>query len=546
MPSTNGDGPDTVELTSGIATWIAAVVALVALLGVIGPFLAFQASISDYNRAMNAVQDVPQKYISRGLHIRKGLRIMRRIRVPDLSPGYIANQPDIPRLIPPEVTALGHWTLRPREYMLWNTGWAKLAELIDAYEVKDSRSNESLSLGLKASAGTLEVVNSRTALVVNKHWILLLGLLGVYGQETKKGILQTGTRNDFAEEQAPIRNFAIVHAQAAVGMSGHFERRAREQKRRRQNRPVVTELFEPDSTDNNMRTASMSFRRSAYGEWTLESQRMSSIRGMTGTMRTLGRHRGSWSFLSAVSFVPHSARQMFKAQTQEKKFLVPISTSFWLAYGFIPCGRAPKDRETVISLESPARRIMDSYPSNKHLLGWTVFSLTESDDLPVSIGHAMMHLGIAEPRILQFLPATPSMDLVSEDHQVKIVDHIKNMDPSDDVLEDGSPITADDTFVYRYENEWSGYLVFPLRQFERVLSALISLEWDDWGLLTWREDFWISVLNPIVRLQSFSAKEEKAFGAALGHTTPVPGFRVPPTPASLPHFIHLDKLIQSL
>lgn len=425
--------------------------------------------------------------------------------------------------------------------MLWNTGWAKLAELIDAYEVKDSRSNESLSLGLKTSDGALEVVNSRTALVVNKHWILLLGLLGVYGGETKKGILQTGIRNDFADEQAPIRNFGI----AAAGAVGLRALRARmDYRRTSHDRPVVRELFESDPTDNDMWTGPMSLRRSAYGEWTLESQGISSMRGMTGTIRALGRHKGSWSLLSAVSFVPHSARQMFKAKTQEKSFRVPISTSFWLAYGFISCGRASEDRETVISLESPARRIMDSYPGNKHTLGWTVFSLTESDDLPVSIGHAMMHLGITEPRILQFLPLTPFADLVSEDHQAKIVDHIKYRDFSD-ILHD-SPITADGTFVYGYENELSGYLVFPLRQFERVLSALISLEWDDWGLLTWKDKFWISVLSPIlVGLQCFSAKEEKAFGAALGHTPPVPGLRVPSAPASLPHFLHLDKLIST-
>jgi hypothetical protein len=59
--------------------WVAAFIAIVALVGIIGPYLALQASLSDSNRAMNAVQDTPEKYISCGFRVSKRLRIFRRI-----------------------------------------------------------------------------------------------------------------------------------------------------------------------------------------------------------------------------------------------------------------------------------------------------------------------------------------------------------------------------------------------------------------------------------------------------------------------------------
>ncbi|KAK7429326.1 hypothetical protein QQZ08_004138 [Neonectria magnoliae] len=119
---------DALDLASSIETWVAAAIAIIALVGVVAPFLALQASLSDSNRAVNAVQDLQQKYVTRGYRLTKGLRILRRISVPDLSPGYIANEPDTTRLVPLRA-AQG---LRPRNYLPWNTGWAKLAELIEA------------------------------------------------------------------------------------------------------------------------------------------------------------------------------------------------------------------------------------------------------------------------------------------------------------------------------------------------------------------------------------------------------------------------------
>ncbi|CAG9977671.1 unnamed protein product [Clonostachys byssicola] len=137
MSVSKDDGtPSPVDVASSIGTWLAAGVAIVALLGVIAPFLAIQSSMSDRNRALNAVQDLPQKYISQGYHLWTGYRAFR---------------------------------------------WAKLSELLQAYTISVETSRDPIELGI-TQGGTLEVVNSRTALVVNKYWILQLGILGRYGR----------------------------------------------------------------------------------------------------------------------------------------------------------------------------------------------------------------------------------------------------------------------------------------------------------------------------------------------------------------------------
>jgi len=64
---------------------------------------------------------------------------------------------------------------------LWNSGLAKLAEIIESYQVLDPATNLDVNVEIPRN-GTLGIVNSRTAMVVHKHWVLLLGLLGRYGK----------------------------------------------------------------------------------------------------------------------------------------------------------------------------------------------------------------------------------------------------------------------------------------------------------------------------------------------------------------------------
>ncbi|KAF9772377.1 hypothetical protein IL306_009925 [Fusarium sp. DS 682] len=538
MSSSGSNGPDPVELTSNIGTWIAAGVAIIALVGVVGPLLALQASMSDKNRAMNAVQDQQQKYVSRGFRLTKGLRVFRRIRVPNLAPGYITNEPDTAPLIPPLSAALGRWGFEARDYLPWNTGWAKLSELIESYEVRDGISNGPVDLGIPKAGGTLEVVNSRTALVVNKHWILILGLLGRYGERVDKGILQRkGIRRNFDGERASIRHFALPRKAKRKDFEPPFEWVRKEQRRSSamlRERGSSSRNSESSRSWSDSETDSdgtvMAVRRSAYGTITLETTPQPTLYGITGKMQQLGRHKGSWSYLTAISFVPHIAKEIFEAGIDERREDSSLQTLFWLSHGFIPCGRTADGRQSVISLEAPEPHLEMMGRKVDHVLAWPAYSLQESDDIPVSIGIAMQCLGIPEPQILQFLPidtATQAKRVLDSNNmgEKDAIHHFNSGDQTsfhglDDrsierELEPPSEIpglSLDGAWV-RYSDPLRDYCcLFRRQDFEKTLRLILTIDWDNWGFLMWKDKLWMSILKDTIGILRMKEICDSGFG----------------------------------
>ncbi|KAF4960855.1 hypothetical protein FGADI_688 [Fusarium gaditjirri] len=536
MSSSSNDGVDPVGLASNIGTWVAAGVAIVALVGVVGPYLALQASMSDKNRAMNAVQDQQQKYVSRGFRLTRGLRIFRGIRVPNLAPGYITNEPDTAPLIPPLSAALGRWRFKTRDYLPWNTGWAKLSELIESYEVKDGVSNRPVDLDVPKAGGTLEVVNSRTALVVNKHWILIIGLLGRYGDRVDKGILQRkGIRRNFDGERASIRHFALPRKTKQEELDPRFEwvrkKETRSSIRRRGSSSRDTESSRSWSgSDTDSEGTVMAVRRSAYGTITLETTPQPTIYGITGKLQQLGRHKGSWSYLTSISFVPHIAKEIFEADVNERSEGSSLQTLFWFAHGFLPCGRTVEGRQMVISLEAPDISLESIGRSADDVLSWPAYSLQESDDIPVSIGIAMQCLGIPEPQILQFLP----LDAASQAKRVleKTNYHSSggtqspsygstqsSLEWDRELPAKSAGLSLDGPWV-RYSNpSQDSFCLFQRRDFEKTLRLLITADWDNWGFLTWKDKFWMSVLKPTIGIIKIREICDSEFGQAFGLTS---------------------------
>lgn len=500
--SNDSNGPGLVELTSNIGTWVAAGLAIIALVGIVGPLLALQAAASDKNRAMNAVQDQQQKYVSRGFRLTRGLRVFRRIRVPNLSPGYITNEPDTAPLVPSLRAALGRWVLKPRDYLPWNSGWAKFAELIEAYEVRDGTSNGLVELSVPETGGSLEIVNSRTALVVNKHWILLLGLLGRYGERIDKGIVQnTGIRRDLEGERASFGHFRLPRKEATYEeqtTDGNVEKEMKFD-----GSPGFSTGY--DSAPG-AREAVWAVRRSAYGAITLEKPPRP-IHGITGTIQELGRHKGSWSYLSSISFVPHTASEIFRSGFEKRRETSSLQTLFWLAHGFLPCGRTPEGRQRVISLEIPGPQFEALHHPVDFTDNWPAYSLQESDNIPISVGTGMQCLGIPEPKVLHFLPVDAATN------EKRIQQAIESNDAEADgrrrlsVAEDDDEtslssrskgLTALGSWVY-YSKPWKHHFcAFQRDDLEKALRLILTLNWDDWGFLVQRGQFWTSVLMAVV------------------------------------------------
>ncbi|KAF5568668.1 hypothetical protein FNAPI_41 [Fusarium napiforme] len=533
MSSSSDDGVDPVDLASNIGTWVAAGVAIIALVGVVGPYLALQASMSDKNRAMNAVQDQQQKYISRGWRLARALRVFRRIRVPNLAPGYITNEPDTAPLIPPLSAALGRWGFKTRDYLPWNTGWAKISELIESYEVKDGISNRQVDLDVPTTGGTLEVVNSRTALVVNKHWILILGLLGRYGDRVDKGILQRkGIRRNFDGERASIRHFALPRKAKQRESDLHFEwvrkkqTHAMSRMRGSSSRDSASSRSWSDSEPDSDGTV-MAVRRSAYGTITLETTPQPTIYGTTGKLQQLGRHKGSWSYLTSVSFVPHIAKEIFEAGVDERRESSSLQTLFWLAHGFLPCGRTAEGRQMVISLEAPDLSLASIGRNIDDILAWPAYSLQESDDVPISIGIAMQCLGIPEPQILQFLPLDPASQAkrVLEKTSHHSYDGTQNpVDESDErsrrwereIPAQPAGFSIDGPWVRYLNSSQENFCLFRRHDFEKTLRLLLTVDWDSWGFLIWKDKFWISILRRTTSILKINEICDSEFGRALG------------------------------
>ncbi|KAH6885231.1 hypothetical protein B0T10DRAFT_550538 [Thelonectria olida] len=559
--ATGDNGPDLVELTSNIGTWVAAFIAIVALVGVVGPFLALQASLSDSNRAMNAVQDLPEKYVTRGFRLTRGLRVLRRIRVPDLAPGYITNEPDTTPLVPLRA-ALGHWLLRPRDYLPWNTGWAKLAEVIEAHEALEQATNSPVNLGV-TKGGTLEVVNSRTALVVNKHWILLLGLLGRYGVRPDKGILQTRrVRRDFEGERASIQLFQFARKETMRHVPEADAKLKTKRWEALSEKPSSSSMGSSSNSDSDHGTRSsdygyggdlltFSLRRGAYGEWTIDNMEKPTVHGVTGTMQALGRHKGSWSSLTCISFVPHTAREIFATGTTERRDCTSMQTLFWLAHGFLPCGRTPEGRQAVISLEGPGEdEDDDSYGFERdtnRLQDWPAFSLQESYDIPISMGQAMKCLSIPEPKILQLLPLdTSKRDMPSASDEDKST---KEAEAADAPQRGSASIKIRGPWVQYVSRRGDTCCVFPRKDVERALALVLGLEWDDWGFLTCRDKFWTSILKPATGILEKEDLRGPSFTKAFSTKTDIKAFRwrVRPKfhPQKLGDYLAFDKFTSS-
>jgi hypothetical protein len=60
---------DTVILLGTISTWVAVILALAALVGVVGPWKALRAAYTDWNRALDEIHDTNEEYITKGYGI---------------------------------------------------------------------------------------------------------------------------------------------------------------------------------------------------------------------------------------------------------------------------------------------------------------------------------------------------------------------------------------------------------------------------------------------------------------------------------------------
>jgi hypothetical protein len=180
------DQPSIVDLVSAIGTWLAVGLALVALIGVVGPILVWRATKTEQNRALNEIDDEGAEtfgYIGRGLWTGHKVRIFRAIRAPILTQE-------------PELSA-DHLTLRlasqDQQPSDLSTDWIQFGSLVEGYGIRILRGD------------TLVVQNGHAFLPVHTSWVLLIGLVGRYGKWQDKGMLPSTIARGISSTQAQVQ-----------------------------------------------------------------------------------------------------------------------------------------------------------------------------------------------------------------------------------------------------------------------------------------------------------------------------------------------------
>jgi hypothetical protein len=150
---------DRVSLASTIGTWVAAFLALVALIAVIGPVLIWAAARTERNKAIQDAGDAKQSVITSGIKfVGFDVRLFRRIHAPILD-----KMPDGPTLV---------WDAARFTETKSRATWVQFANLLLAYGVAFERGN------------SLVIYRGKAIIPIHRVWILVIGLIGRYS--TKK------------------------------------------------------------------------------------------------------------------------------------------------------------------------------------------------------------------------------------------------------------------------------------------------------------------------------------------------------------------------
>lgn len=110
-----------------VGTSVAAFVAAVALFGIAGPILVWRASRTNRQRALTAIGDHNNGFLSSGLHLWPNLRLLQRVRAPML-------------VDPPSFDDESFaWDLAAVEIYEMSASWVNLGALLNAFQFRYAR-----------------------------------------------------------------------------------------------------------------------------------------------------------------------------------------------------------------------------------------------------------------------------------------------------------------------------------------------------------------------------------------------------------------------
>ena len=141
------------DTASVIGTWVAAFVAILALLGIVGHVLIWRASGTERHLAIAAIDDENNIFRSRSIHTGPGIWLLQRMRTSILN------------MAPASVEQSVSVSLDAIKEPISATNWVQYGILLQAYGARD-RTGDGIEIRIK-----------KAHLMVHKFWILFFGLV---------------------------------------------------------------------------------------------------------------------------------------------------------------------------------------------------------------------------------------------------------------------------------------------------------------------------------------------------------------------------------
>ncbi|GAQ03893.1 hypothetical protein ALT_1214 [Aspergillus lentulus] len=184
---------DNLNLLGVVGTWIAAVLGIIALAGILPVYVLYRQTQTERHIALSKVHDPHKTYITAGYPLWPGRRFFRSYSVPDLTG-------------PPTWSQLTVVARRRCEGFGTNilrslTGWVNFANILQVYDIKPA-----------GSKGKLSFARQEALLPVHRGLLLLLGIIDRYSDQTHrpdKGLFVGEAEEAEMEEFGPGAIFGI-------------------------------------------------------------------------------------------------------------------------------------------------------------------------------------------------------------------------------------------------------------------------------------------------------------------------------------------------
>ncbi|OCK80709.1 hypothetical protein K432DRAFT_381931 [Lepidopterella palustris CBS 459.81] len=180
----------TLDVLGVVGTWVAVLLAVIALAGILPAYLLYQRSRTDRYLAFDEIDDKYGTSLSRGYELLPGKRFFRKEFFLECTKAPDFNQIEIRR----DLT----FFLRKDAYSL--TGWVNFANILRFYKANLS------------SNGKIHVVQQEALLPVHRGWLLLLGLVDRYCSRESRpdlGLLIDEAKTDDMDAAGPMAIYGL-------------------------------------------------------------------------------------------------------------------------------------------------------------------------------------------------------------------------------------------------------------------------------------------------------------------------------------------------